>query len=91
MKKIFGAAFLAVFLFASNADAQTVKKVVKGVEHETAEVGSKGYAKIKDKSYKGKQGPHGETIYIDKYSHYYYVDQKGKKIFLKKAQLRNKP
>lgn len=63
---------------------------MKGVEHETAEVGSKTYAKVKDKSYKGKVGPHGETIYIDKYSHYYYVDQKGEKIYLKKSQLRNK-
>lgn len=57
----------------------------------TAHVAVSGVSAVKDKKYKSKVGPEGQTIYIDKNSHYYYVDGRGKKVYLKKAELKNKP
>jgi hypothetical protein len=47
-------------------------------------------AHIKDKVYEGKGGPHGQTVYIDKHSKYYFIGEDGKKVFLTKAQMTRK-
>lgn len=49
-----------------------------------------GKAKIVDKVYVDKVGPDGQTIYIDKHDKYYYIDSKGKKMYVTKEQLKNK-
>ena len=57
----------------------------------TAHVAVSGASAIKDKKYKSKVGPDGQTIYIDKNSRYYYVDGRGKKTYIKKSLLKDKP
>ncbi|OQP63812.1 hypothetical protein A3860_23015 [Niastella vici] len=95
--------FIIIFLLASlvgfySANAQDstkkittkVKEGAKKVGHKTAEVASKGKNAITDKIYKDKEGPNGETIYIDKHSKYYWIDKKGHKVPISKDKLRNK-
>jgi ABC-type microcin C transport system permease subunit YejB len=67
------------------------KKTAKKVGNTTASVAVKGASKIADKTYKGKEGPNGETVYIDKMDRKYYVDDKGKKVYLKKSEIKDKP
>jgi len=92
MKHSLKVALLATSLFAvTQVHAQSkVDRDAKAVGHKTSEIAAKSKAAIVDKKYKGKQGPGGQTVYIDKYSHYYYVNSKGHKYYLKKSQLRNK-
>ena len=98
MKKIIG---ISLFLFlgstaALNAQSKVehagheVKKGAKKVGHKTAELASKGKSKVVDKSVKDKQGPDGQTIYVDDHSKYYWVDKKGHKQFIAESALRPK-
>ena len=100
MKKIIGTALVAAFLALSNnaiaqeqqntTAAQDVKNAGKKVGNKTAEVASKGGSKVVDKTYKDKVGPNNETIYIDKHSKYYYVNDKGKHIYVAESDLKDK-
>lgn len=76
-------------------DAKEVKEGIKNVAdtvaNKTAEIASKGYAEVTDKTYKDKVGPDGQTIYIDSRSQYYYIDKEGKKVFVTSDQLKDKP
>ena len=92
MKNIFKVALMATGLFAATqGHAQsTVHKDADKVGHKTAEVAAKGKADVVDKTYKSKQGPHGETVHIDKYSHYYYINSRGHKVYAKKSALRDR-
>jgi len=90
---------LAIIGFTENSYAQKrdtikveegIKKAADTVANKTSELAAKGAAKITDKTYKDKVGPNGQTIYIDNQSKYYYIDKKGHKVFVTKAQLRNK-
>jgi len=98
MKKLIGISILAMLLGISSANAQdTTKKVTTKVKegakkagNKTAEIASKGKNAITDKIYKDKEGPNGETIYIDKHSKYYWIDEKGHKVPISKNKLRNK-
>jgi len=95
---LFAAAIgIAGTLITSNTYAQ-VDTVIKKVGHtgkkvgqKTASVAVKGASKVTDKTYKGKQGPNGETVYIDKMDRKYIVDDKGKKVYLKKSEISDKP
>lgn len=69
---------------------QHIKEVADTIGHKTAELGAKGAAQVTDKVYAGKFGPGGETIYIDKNSKYFYINNKGKRVFIKKSALRDK-
>jgi len=71
--------------------ADAVGKGAKKGARKTAEVASKGKSAVVDKKYDGKVGPGGQTIYIDKNSAYYYVNKKGKHIYIKEANLVTKP
>lgn len=62
--------------------AKKVAKGAKAVGKKTAEVSSKGYAEIKDKPLKNIKGPNGETVYVNKYNQKYYVDKRGRWIYL---------
>jgi len=92
MKNIFKVALIATGLFAATqSHAQsTVNKDAKAVGHKTAEVAAKGKADVVDKTYKGKVGPAGQKVHIDKYSHYYYINKRGHKVYVKKSELRDK-
>ena len=98
MKKFIGITILAMLVAFSSANAQdTTKNVAKEVKkgavkagNKTAELASKGKNRISDKIYKDKEGPNGETIYIDKHSKYYWIDEKGHKVPISKNKLRNK-
>lgn len=98
MKKLLGAIFFLVFIsFAAVTNAQTVKHAEQDVKHtakeagnKTAELASKGAAKVTDKTYKDKVGPHGQTIYIDEHDKFYWIDKKGHRHFVTKSQLKDK-
>lgn len=66
-----------------------IKKTAKKVGNKTSEIAAKGAAKVVDKTYKDKVGPQGQTIYIDNESLYYYVNAKGKRVYVSKAKLKN--
>ena len=65
-------------------------QTAKAVGHKTASTAVKGAATVTDKTYKGKEGPHGENVFIDKKDNKYYVDNKGKKVYLKSWQIKDK-
>lgn len=98
MKKIIGISLLILITGFSRVSAQsTADKVSKDVKtgaekagNKTAEVASKGKNGLFDKVYKDKEGPNGETIYIDKHSKYYWIDKKGHKVPISKNKLRDK-
>lgn len=69
---------------------QEIKKGAKKVGNETAEIASKGKSKITDQKYKDKVGPNNETIYIDRHNRYYWVDDKGHRRYVTKADLKDK-
>lgn len=92
MKKLTGI-LLFSFLIAAGADAQVGKKIdtaAHKVSHKTAKVASRGKSAVVDNKYKDKVGPNGETIFIDHSSKYYYIDNKGKKVYVPKASLKDK-
>jgi len=77
--------------------AQGIEKVGKKIDttakkigNKTASTAVKGASAIKDKIYKGKQAPGGEVVYIDSKDRKYYVDGKGKKVYLKPSQIKDK-
>ncbi len=70
---------------------KATKKTASKVGNKTAEVASKGTAAVVDKKYDGKVGPQGQTIYIDKNSYYYYVNKKGRHVYVKESALIVKP
>ncbi|WP_374951503.1 hypothetical protein [Mucilaginibacter sp.] len=70
---------------------KATKKTATKVGNGTAEIASKGAAAVADKKFDGKVAPNGETVYIDKNSAYYYVNSKGRHVYVKKAALVDKP
>jgi hypothetical protein len=75
---------------AANKTGQAVKKTAKKVGDKSAELAAKGKAVIVDKIYDGKQGPNGQTIYINNKSKYYWIDKKGHRNYVTASQLRDK-
>ncbi|WP_143307990.1 hypothetical protein [Chitinophaga vietnamensis] len=72
------------------AFAQGIDSTLKKIGHKTASIAVKGTSAVTDKIYKGKEGPNGETVYIDKKDRKFIVDGKGKKVYLKKSQIHDK-
>lgn len=81
---------VAALLTSHISMAQGVDSTAKKIGNKTASVAVKGAMKITDKTYKGKEGPGGQTVYIDKKDRKYYVDDKGKKVYLKPSEIRDK-
>jgi len=77
-------------LVGQTSMAQGIDSTAKKIGNKTASVAVKGAMKITDKTYKGKEGPGGQTVYIDKKDRKYYVDDKGKKVYLKPSEIRDK-
>src|SRR5579863_2431152 len=90
------ALFSAAMLFAAQGFAGTIKSDTTKVGHATRAVGHQVSntaanvdSRVVDKKYHDKRGPHGESIYINKFSHYYYINKKGHRVYVKKDQLRD--
>jgi outer membrane lipoprotein-sorting protein len=95
MKKLMSVSLLVLLLgFVNVVNAQDaeqkVKNEAKKVGNKSAEVGAKAKAKVTDKTYEDKVGPEGQTIYIDRHSKYYWINDKGHKVYISKAKLKNK-
>lgn len=100
MKKIFGIALIAILGISAPAFSQSTvkkgankawhgtKKGVKKAGNETAEAASKAKAKVTDKKSETWVGPEGQTIYIDGQNRYYWVNGKGKRIFVSESALK---
>jgi hypothetical protein len=90
MKKL--GILLIIFMGAVLSSQAQVDSTAKKVGNKTAEVASKGKSSVVDEVYKDKVGPAGQSpIYIDHESKYYYVDKKGKKVYVPKSSLKDKP
>jgi len=70
---------------------QKIGHAATEVGHKTAEVAVKGTSKVGNKIYKGKQAPDGSDVYINGKNRKYYVNKKGKKVYLRTSQIRNRP
>ena len=99
MKKLISISVLSLFLgisYSSYAQSTAdkvehdVKKDAKQVGHKTAELASKGKARVTDQLYKDKVGPNGETIYINNHDRYYWIDKRGHKRYVTEAELKDK-
>jgi hypothetical protein len=96
MKKMLGIGLFLFFGTAAAVNAQSkvnhagheIKKGAKKVGNKTAELASKGKSKVADKKVKDKQGPNGETIYMDDHSRYFWVDKKGHHQYVTVSELR---
>ena len=100
MKKIFGVAIISLLGLSVPAMAQSkvengakkawkgTKKGAKAAGNKTAEVASKGKAKVTDKKSDVWIGPEGQTIYVTGDNRYYWVNKRGKRIFVSEAALR---
>ncbi|MDQ0108103.1 hypothetical protein SAMN05660909_00598 [Chitinophaga terrae (ex Kim and Jung 2007)] len=81
---------LAFTLGSQNTFAQGIDSTAKKVGNKTASIAVKGASAVTDKIYKGKEGPNGEVVYIDKKDRKFIVDEKGKKVYLKPSQIHDK-
>ena len=75
---------------AAKKTGVAVEKGAKKVGNKTAEIASKGKAAVVDKIYEGKEGPGGQTVYINNKSEYYWVDKKGHRHYITEAELVDK-
>lgn len=66
------------------------KKGANAVGNKTAELASKGAAKVTDKKSDDWVGPTGQTIYVDDVNKFYWVNNKGKHIYVTEAELKAK-
>jgi hypothetical protein len=82
---------LVIMMGAVISSHAQVDTVAKKVGNKTAEIASSGKSAVVDEKYKDKVGAGGQTIYIDHSSKYYYVDEKGKKVYVPKSTLKDKP
>jgi hypothetical protein len=64
------------------------KKGAKAVGNKTAEVTKKGVARVTDKKSDTWIGPEGQTIYVDDLGKYYWINGKGKKIYVSESALK---
>ncbi|RYF86792.1 MAG: hypothetical protein EON98_02575 [Chitinophagaceae bacterium] len=66
------------------------KKGARKVGNETAELSTKGKAKLTDKTSDEWVGPEGQKIYVDDGNKYYWINEKGGRMFVSKDQLKAK-
>lgn len=100
MKNFAKAALLAAGLFVTaQVSAQTVGQDLKNagkdvgragkkVGRVTARTASRGASAVVDKKYDGHYGPRGEKVYINDKAQYYYVNSKGHRVYVTRAQMR---
>jgi hypothetical protein len=56
-----------------------------------SEAAAKAAAAITDQKLDSKVGPNGQTVYVDEHAKYYYINKEGKRVFITKLQLKDKP
>ncbi|HEY0655655.1 MAG TPA: hypothetical protein VGD65_21120 [Chryseosolibacter sp.] len=56
-----------------------------------SEAAAKAAAAITDQKLDNKVGPDGQTVYVDENDKYYYINKEGKKVFVTRLQLKDKP
>lgn len=100
MKKVFAITLIALLGLSAPSFAQSkvkkgadkawkgTKKGAKTAGHKTAEVASKGKAKVTDKKSDTWVGPEGQTIYIDDGNKYYWINGRGKRIYVSQSALK---
>lgn len=101
MKKIFGLAVVALLGLSVPALAQDskvekgakkawkgTKKGTKKAAHKSAEVSSKSAARVADQKSDVWIGPEGQTIYVTGGDRYYWVNGRGKRIYVSEDALR---
>jgi hypothetical protein len=64
------------------------KKGAKKVGNETAEQATTAKAKLTDKKSEQWVGPEGQTIYMDDGNKYYWVNGRGKRIYVSESALK---
>ena len=64
------------------------KKGAKKVGDETAELATTGKAKLTDKKSDQWVGPQGQTIYVDDGNKYYWINGRGKRIYVSESALK---
>ncbi len=85
------ALLLSLQTIAQTSDKGSVGRSINKIGNKTAQVAVKGASAVADKRYDGKVGPSGQTIYINKNSHYYWVNARGKKVYISKSKLKDAP
>jgi hypothetical protein len=70
--------------------ARAVKKGAKSAGNKTAELATKGKAKVTDKKSDTWVGPNGQDIYVDDGSKYYWINERGGREFVTQEQLKKK-
>lgn len=69
---------------------QGTKKGVRKAGNKTAELATTGKAKATDREYEGYTAPNGRKVYVDDGNKYYWINEKGKRVFVSQDQLRAK-
>ena len=100
MKKIISIAIIAVLGLSSPSIAQSkvekgakkawsgTKKGAKKAGNKTAELATTGKAKVTDKKSDVWVGPEGQTIYVDDGNKYYWINGRGKRIYVSQSALK---
>lgn len=68
-----------------------VEKEAEEAGDAVSEAAAKAAAAITDQKLDNKVGPNGQTVYVDEHDKYYYINNEGKKVFVTRAQLKDKP
>ncbi len=76
---------------ATNDTKRDIKDGAEKVGDKISEAAGNAKAEINDQFYSGKMGPNGQNIYIDRHSKYYYISDEGKKVYIEKTQLKDRP
>ncbi|TAH00001.1 MAG: hypothetical protein EAZ15_10020 [Sphingobacteriales bacterium] len=90
--------FVAIIIAANAQESKTeagkaidsTKKAINIGADAVAEASVKAGAIVLDQKIKNKVGPYRNTVYVNGKNKIYYVNKRGAKVFIKKAQLRNK-
>lgn len=67
------------------------KKGAKALGNETAELATKAKAKATDNKSLEWVGPDGQDIYVDDGKKYYWINEKGGRVFVSRDELKPKP
>jgi hypothetical protein len=71
--------------------AEEVDNAAERAGDAVSEAAAKAAAAITDQKLDSKVGPNGQTVYVDEDAKYYYINNEGKKVFVTKLQLKDKP
>jgi len=72
---------------ATRKVGHAAKSVATTTADATANTAANVDSRVVDKKYHEKRGPNGEAVYITKHNHYYYINKKGHRVYITKAQM----